>query len=65
MFELNMEFWLKNWRHGLAQEIRDQKYLDILDLLATESEIPVRITHLFQSQYKDLRAALSVLQVRP
>lgn len=36
MFEVNVVFWLKNWRHGLTREVKGQKYLDVLDPLATE-----------------------------
>lgn len=65
MFELSMIFWLKNWRHGLVGEVRLQKYLDILDPLAIELKTPVRITHLFQSQYVDFSAVLPIFWVRP
>lgn len=36
MVELNMVLWLRNWSQGLAGEIRDQNYLDILDPLVIE-----------------------------
>lgn len=58
-----VDLWL-NWiwyygsetSQGLAGEIRDQNYLDILDPLATEWEDWLRITNLFQSQYMNLSA---------